>query len=157
MSFKSEEENAGKLVEAILRERYPPLYPSDFLLNRRRRISASPPPLCVRRFGTSEDRPVTSSIARRSSSAVTTLPRLPGIGHLILTDKTDCNRMSRFDRREMLTSEREDADTDGSIPDLTEVVPPPRRRKRQNYLERKAILSSANVASESVNLKEVFF
>ena len=156
MSYEAEAENPGKLVEAILRERYPPLYPSDYLLSRRRRISASPPPLCVRRFEASvADGSVTSSITRRSSSAVTTLPRLPGIGHLILTDKTESSRISRFDRqdvrREMLTSERDDVDTDGSIPDLSEVVPPPRRRKRQKDLERTAILSSAN----SLHLKQV--
>ena len=47
-------------------------------------------------------------------------------------------------RREKLTTERDDADTDGSIPDLTEVIPPPRRkRQKQKNLEQAAISANA--------------
>ena len=93
------------------------------------------------------------------------MPRLPGIAHLILTDKTDSenNRMSTIDPvrissfridsthrnpvefpgREKLTTERDDFDTDGSIPDLTEILPPPRRKRGRQQLDRTAIMAAA--------------
>jgi len=101
------------------------------------------------------------------------MPRLPGIAHLILTDKTGPeNRMSvidpvrissfridpanqnpvEFPGREKLTTERDDFDTDGSIPDLTEILPPPRRKRGANFTKvLRAAFTCANPQSAKKN------
>ncbi len=64
------------------------------------------------------------------------MPRLPGIAHLILTDKTGPeNRMSVIDpvRISSFRIDPANFDTDGSIPDLTEILPPPRRKRGVNF------------------------
>ena len=158
-SSQVDESNHGHIVEAILRERYPPLYLPNYQSYRQSLLSTSPP-MCVRNFDASKDQVMTSSQGlvtsqTQKSSVNDALPRLPGIGHLIMSDKVCPENLSSFDpcgvpmswaenRREKLTTERDDADTDGSIPDLTEVIPPPRRkRQKQKNLEQAAISANA--------------
>jgi hypothetical protein len=145
----------AKIVEAILRETrytsfresYPSfrerrlsLYPPDLLSPQRRKLSSPPPPMIVRNFESGSRRP----------AAASTLPRLPGIGHLITTDKTEVGARPRPEVAADAPHERSEADTDGSIPDLTEIFPPPRRKKmRHQPIGRKAVLAAAETASEA--------
>ena len=104
----------------------------------------------------------------RSSSA---MPKLPGLAHLILTDKIDGGRISfpaeqqqhqqQQQQQQQHQQQREvsEVDTDGSIPDLTEIFPPPRRKKMRQNLDRTAMMTSqaSRVAStETPDSKLVF-
>ena len=168
-SSQVDETNHGQIVEAILRERYPPLYLSSYQSNRQRLLSTSPP-MCVRRFDTTQDKDMTPQQGRVTSHYVlnqnssllsNTLPRLPGIGQLIMNDKIFPENQTNFEpyrlpmsraeiHREKLITEPDDVDTDGSIPDLTEVIPPPRRKRaKPPNVEKVSILHSANAIQTS--------
>jgi hypothetical protein len=90
-----------------------------------------------------------SLVDRRSSSA---MPKLPGLAHLILTDKIDGGRISIPSEPQREVSE---ADTDGSIPDLTEIFPPPRRKKMRQNLDRTAMIASATASADAPEPGEV--
>ena len=115
------------------------------------------------------------------------MPKLPGLAHLILTDKIDGGRISfpaeqqqhqqqqqqqqqqqkhhqqqqQQQQQQQHQQQREvsEVDTDGSIPDLTEIFPPPRRKKMRQNLDRTAMMTSqaSRVAStETPDSKLVF-
>lgn len=89
------------------------------------------------------ERPPASHFGRRSSSS---LPRLPGLAHLMLTDRIDGCRISFPGEN---PREKSEVDTDGSLPDLTEIFPPPRRKKMRQHIDRTVFFASGPAMSDA--------